>query len=86
MLGELPSCWRGAEERRERAGGTEAGNQERAGGEQEMGRGRRVGTRWAVCGESESAGGTEGTGGAVNRTYPGRCHQRTGQSEESIWL
>lgn len=25
MLGELPSCWRGAEERRERAGGTEAG-------------------------------------------------------------
>lgn len=27
------------------------GNQERAGGGQEMGRGRRVGTRWAVWGE-----------------------------------
>lgn len=42
--------------------------------------------RDGLCGEPESAGGTEGTGGAVNRTYPGRCHQRTGQSEESIWL
>lgn len=35
--------------------------------------------RDGLCGEKGSAGGT---GGAANGTYPGRCHQCPGQSEE----
>lgn len=82
MLGELPSCWRRAEERGESVPGVLRPGI-RSGRGTGNGEGGAAWGRDGPCGETGSA---RGTGGAANRIYRGRCQSRTVQSKESIEL